>query len=709
MWQVFPPEREARAMDSRNLLLEIGTEEIPASFIPPALAALEERCRERLERARLSFGPVAVFGTPRRLCLVVSGVAARQPQREERLVGPPAKVAFGPDGSPTRAALGFARRHGVRVEDVRVEDTPRGPYAVVRKTILGRDAREVLKELLPELVSSIPFPKSMRWEGSGMRFARPIRWIVALYGDGVVPFRLADVSSGSRSFGHRFMAPSPVELKADSAAYLELLEERFVIPDPARRRGIILREAARAAAEAGGRLLEDEELLELNAFLTEYPTAVCGSFPRDFLRLPREVLVTAMKEHQKYFAVVDASGDLLPNFIAINNTRSPREELVKTGHERVLRARLSDAAFFFEEDTRRSLDAYVPELAGVVFHERLGTLLDKTRRIQALAGLLAGILAPEERETACRAALLCKADLLTEMVGEFPGLQGTMGRIYAGLSGEGPEVSRAIEEHYMPVRSGGALPSSVPGAICSIADKLDTICGTFAIGLRPSGTADPYGLRRSSLGILHILEDRSWGISLSSLISRAVGLLPEGLRSREDELVRDVVLFFERRFASDAASRGFQQDVIEAAIRAGFDDPVDCLMRIRALSALRGREEFEPLGLAFKRVMNILKGYEGGDVAPELLEQDEEKALWAAFRALAGKVDAILARGADEERYRQALSAMLSIKPHVDGFFDRVLVMAEDERLRNNRLGLLWQISRLFLRIGDLSAISAAG
>ncbi len=696
-------------MGRNDLLLEIGTEEIPASFVPKALSALKDLCQERLERSFLSFESASVLGTPRRLTLAVAGLADKQPDREEMQVGPPAKVAFGPDGSPTKAAKGFAKRHGVSVEGISVEDTERGPYAVIRKVIHGERTADLLKEIIPELIVSIPFPKTMRWEKTGFRFARPIRWIVALFGDEVIPFSIAGVQAGRETRGHRFMSPSPVKLEADSASYLSILEEKFVIPEPEKRRQIIVEEAKRAAESVGGEVLPDEDLLELNTYLTEYPSAVCGSFSPAFLDLPREVLITAMKEHQKYFAVVDKEGRLLPNFIAINNTLSPKVDLVKEGHERVLQARLSDAAFFFEEDRKQPLEAFVQELGGMVFHEKLGTLLDKTQRIQALAGSLADTFAPDQADTAKRAAHLCKADLLTEMVGEFPTLQGIMGRVYALLSGENPDVARAIEEHYLPVRSGGELPATEAGAICSIADKIDTICGTFAIGLKPSGTADPYGLRRSSLGILHILEDRAWSLSMTELIDEALDLLPEAVQMAKEDLCQEILQFFERRFVNDLTGRGFQQDVVEAAIKAGFDDPVDCLMRVRALSSVRNREEFEPLSVAFKRVMNILKDYDGGEVDPDLLEEKEEKALFKAFQSLKEKVEGILAEKDAVDRYERALVAMLSIKPFVDDFFDNVLVMAKDDKIRHNRLALLWQISRLFHRIGDLSAIVVAG
>ncbi|MCK4425641.1 MAG: glycine--tRNA ligase subunit beta, partial [Deltaproteobacteria bacterium] len=454
-----------------------------------------------------------------------------------------------------------------------------------------------------------------------------------------------------------------------------------------------------------GNILSDDELVDINTYLTEFPSAVCGSFDKRFLALPRDVLITCMREHQKYFAVVDYSGDLMPHFVAINNTRSPRPGLVCEGHERVLRARLSDAEFFFKEDLKRPLDAFVADLSGMIFHKRLGTVLDKIRRVKALAHYLAEQVAQDKVKEVERAAWLCKADLLTEMVGEFPSLQGIIGREYALLSGESREVANAIEEHYMPVRSGGELPGSLSGALLSIADKIDTICGTIAIGLKPSGTADPYGLRRLALGILHIVEERSLSLSLKALIAEALHQLENQLSEVSKELTTEVITFFKRRFSYDLTARGMDHDVVEAATRVEFDDVKDCILRVRALASVRSMPEFEPLSVAFKRVMNILKGFEGGAVNPLLLEAEQEKALYEVYLSVEEKVNVSL----ESRDYEQALVTLLSLKPQVDSFFDHVMVMTEDIDVRANRLALLWNIARLFLRIGDLSAIVVSG
>jgi glycyl-tRNA synthetase beta chain len=629
----------------------------------------------------------------------------RQPDREEIITGPPAKVAFLSDGKPTKAGEGFARSHGVSVDDLQVEDTEKGLYIVLRRIVPGRETIELLSKLLPLVIAAIPFPKTMRWGTEDLRFARPIRWLVALYGEDIVPFSLAGVETGFESRGHRFMAPEAIRVPSNPEGYVKALEGVFVLADPSVRRNRLLKEARNATASVSGNILSDDELVDINTYLTEFPSAVCGSFDKRFLALPRDVLITCMREHQKYFAVVDYKGDLMPHFVAINNTRSPRPGLVCEGHERVLRARLSDAEFFFKEDLKRPLDAFVADLSGMIFHKRLGTVLDKIYRVKALAHYLAKQIAQDKVEVVERAAWLCKADLLTEMVGEFPSLQGIIGREYALLSGESQEVANAIEEHYMPIRSGGELPESLPGALLSIADKMDTICGTIAIGLKPSGTADPYGLRRQALGILRIVEERSISLSLKALIAEASHRLENQLSEVSKELTTDVITFFKRRFSYNLTAGGMDHDVVEAATRVEFDDVKDCILRAKALAAVRSRPEFEPLSTAFKRIMNILKGFEGGAVNPSLLEAEEEKTLYEVYLSVEKRVVFSLER----RDYEQALVTLLSLKPQVDSFFDHVMVMTEDVDVKANRLALLWNIARLFLRIGDLSAIVVSG
>ncbi|HEX9080489.1 MAG TPA: glycine--tRNA ligase subunit beta, partial [Desulfuromonadaceae bacterium] len=486
-------------MSTKELFLEIGSEEIPAGFIPRAMAEMEAIITRELTNARLSFGEVKTLGTPRRLALVVKDIPAVQPDAEITATGPSKKAAFDADGKPTKAAEGFARGQGVDVSQLKVVTTEKGEYIAVTRQETGRPTHLILAEILPRLVTEIPFKKSMRWGDLDVRFARPIHWIVALFDGSVVPFSFGTVESGTISRGHRFMANTPFPVR-DFAHYLEECERHFVIPDPERRREIIRRETHRVAEAFGGRLLPDEGLLEEVTYLAEYPSAVAGAFPAEFLKVPKEVLITSMRSHQRYFSIVDGQGRLMPGFITINNTLTEDPQVVVKGNERVLRARLSDARFFFEEDRKVKLATRVESLKSVVYQQKLGTSYEKMERFRTLAEDLAGQLNPAVKDKVGEAAYLCKADLVSGMVGEFPEVQGIMGREYALLEGIDPAVASAIAEHYMPTQAGGELPASDIGALVSIADKLDTICGCFGVGLIPTGSADPYALRRSALG-----------------------------------------------------------------------------------------------------------------------------------------------------------------------------------------------------------------
>jgi len=691
-------------METRDLLFEIGTEELPARMVPMALKGMETNLSTGLQEAGLAFKALVCNGTPRRLMAHVAGLQTVQCDREEVVAGPPAKIAYDAQGRPTKAAAGFAKAQGVPIEALYVDETEKGPYLFVKRRILGRPAVEILKELLPRVITSIHLPKTMRWSGPELTFARPIRWLAAVFGEETIDFSLSCLRAGKTSRGHRFMANETFEVPSNLQEYRSRLRDRYVIVDQELRKQLIWEKAKVAAQAVQGMPIEDEELLELNTHLVEYPSVVCGGFSRDFLRLPMEVLITSMREHQKYFAVADAKGGLLPYFIAINNTESPKPALVQSGHERVLRARLTDAAFFFDEDLKKPLQDYVEGLKGVVFHQKLGTLFDKTRRIEAISQYLAQKITPELSQLCKRAAFLCKADLVTQMVGEFPTLQGIMGREYALRSGEPQEVAMAIAEHYMPIKSGGELPATLTGAIVSIADKIDTIVSMFAVGLQPTGAADPYALRRLGLGILHILMARNIFLSLSELIQAAAECLRDDrLSGLNDALNSEVLTFFQRRFVADCQGKGYRPEIIEAVVRAGFDDPLDAMMRIKALTAMRVSPDFAPLGLLFKRVMNILKGStHQGVLREELLTEPQERSLYNTYIALATDVSPLL----EQREYEQALKRLLLIKPQIDAFFDKVMVMVEDTDIKNNRLCLLQGIAALFLHIADMSVIS---
>jgi len=686
---------------AKDLFLEIGCEELPAGFIPKAMADLELLMKRELEGARLEYGEIVTLGTPRRLVLAVKALAERQPDAELTAMGPAKSVAYDAAGNPTKAAVGFARGQGVEVASLKLVTTEKGEYLSAVKSEIGRETSELLTEMLPRLLGALPFKKSMRWGDLETRFARPIHWIVSLFDGVVVPFGFGNIEAGSVSRGHRFMANTTFPVR-DLGHYLEECERHFVIPDPEKRKEIIRREIARVAKLAGGNVLQDEGLLEQVTFLVEYPSAVAGTFSPDFLAVPREVLITSMREHQRYFSMVDGAGKLLPGFITINNTLTEDPSVVVKGNERVLRARLSDARFFFEEDKKVPLSDRVEALKSIVYQTKLGTSYEKMERFRALAGFLAGELNPSVAEKVQSAATLCKADLVTGMVGEFPEVQGIMGREYALHGGEELEVANAIAEHYLPNQAGGALPASDIGAFVSLADKMDTICGCFSVGLIPTGSADPYALRRSALGIINIILEKKYRQQLGPFIKVSLNLLaPKSSRPRE-EVHRDVLEFFKVRFVNLLADR-FPGDVVDAVVAVCFDDLVEAYAKIAALSEFRKRDDFGPLAVAFKRVCNIVKDGVDTPVSAALFEDPAEGALHAALQSVSGEV----AQAVDSGDYLAALSGIATLKDGVDLFFEKVMVMAEDERVRGNRLALLTGVSRLFARVADFSRLSS--
>lgn len=687
-------------MSTKELFLEIGCEEIPAGFIPRATAEMEAIITKELALARLSFTEIKTLATPRRLALVVKGIPAVQPDAEITATGPSVKAAYDADGKPTKAAEGFARGQGVDVSALRTITTEKGEYLFVSQQVTGRPTHELLTELLPALVANIPFKKSMRWGDQDVRFARPIHWIVALFDGTVVPFSFGNINSGKLSRGHRFMANTAFPV-SDYAGYLTECERHFVIPNPEKRKEIIRRETHRVATAAGGHLLPDEELLEQVAYLVEYPSAVHGTFSPEFLKVPKEVLITSMRSHQRYFSIVDAGGGLLPGFITINNTLTDDPSVVIKGNERVLRARLSDARFFFEEDQKVRLDDRVESLKKVVYQQKLGTSYEKMERFRSLAEGLADQINPAVKSQTARAAWLCKADLVSGMVGEFPEVQGIMGREYAILEGEHADVATAIAEHYLPTQAGGDLPKSDIGAFVSIADKLDTICGCFGVGLIPTGAADPYALRRATLGIIAIILDKGYRLSLQALTDRALELLSAKLTRPKEQVAQDVLEFFRARVTNLLGS-SHAADAVEAAIAAGFDDLVDVRARIEALSTFKSHPDFEPLSVAFKRVGNIIKDGIDAPVDLSLFQDEAEASLYAAIQAAKSSADALILSGA----WLDALTRIATLRGPVDNFFDKVMVMAEDPLVRTNRLALLTIIARLFGKVADFSRIA---
>lgn len=684
---------------SKELLLEIGTEEIPSAFIPPALIRMKDLMEEGLRENRIAHGEIKTLGTPRRLVVLVSGVAEEQEERITQITGPPKRVGFDEHGKPTKAAVGFAKGQGVKLSDLELIEMEKGEYLCVRKGERGLDTNELLKKILPDFILSIPFPKSMRWSNCSIRFVRPIHWILALFGGEVIPFKLGDLNSSNISFGHRFMKPNSFKVE-NAASYLKKVKQAYVVVDPVERKDMIEKGIMDATKKMGGVILPDEELLELVTHSVEYPAIICGAFHEKFLRLPKDVLIASMREHQRYFAVVDEDGGLMPYFMAVSNIPVKGTGVV-TGHERVLAARLSDAQFFFEMDQKIPLEDRVEQLKGVIFHSELGTSYEKVKRVQALAVFLAEILFPEKISIIERAAQLCKADLTTEMVKEFPKLQGNMGKVYALLSGELEEVAHAIYEHYLPLRAGGELPSSHVGAIIGLADKMDTICGCFGVGLIPSGTADPYALRRQTLGIIHIIRDKGYTLSLSQIINKSLSLLRDNLKEIDRETASMVKEFFELRLYHQLVSEDYPYDVVESVLSIYSDDILDSIERIRALSRLRLEGNLEPLVIAFKRVANIAGKAEEGMVDPSLFEDPVESLLYKDYRTVNEHTERLF----QEKDYYSILLEFFKLKNPVDRYFEGVLVMTSDENIRNNRLALLGMIYRLFLQLADFSKI----
>ncbi|HIJ81728.1 MAG TPA: glycine--tRNA ligase subunit beta [Desulfuromonadales bacterium] len=685
---------------SKELFLEIGSEEIPAGFIPRAMTEMEVIITRELTAARLSFGQVKTLGTPRRLALLVKDIPAVQPDAEITATGPSVKAAYDANGNPTKAAEGFARAQGVDVSALKTVTTEKGEYLAVTRQETGRPSHLILAEILPKLVTEIPFKKSMRWGDLDVRFARPIHWIVALFDGSVVPFSFGNIQSGAVSRGHRFMANSTFPVR-DFAHYLEECERHFVIPDPVRRKDIIRKETHRVAEVAGGRLLPDEGLLEEVTYLAEYPSAVAGTFSPEFLKVPKEVLITSMRSHQRYFSIVDPEGKLLPGFITINNTLTEDPSVVVKGNERVLRARLSDARFFFEEDQKIKLETRVESLKSVVYQQKLGTSYEKMERFRALAKSLADFLNPAISSSVEQAAYLCKADLVSGMVGEFPEVQGIMGREYALLEGIDPAVANAIAEHYLPTQAGGELPASDIGAIVSICDKLDTICGCFGVGLIPTGSADPYALRRSAIGIINIILDKGYRISLSDGIDKALQLLGAKLTRPAAEVKSDVMEFFRGRFVTIMGDQ-YPTDVVEAAVSVGFIDLVDAAARIGALTEFTGHPDFDALAVAFKRIGNIIKEGVDAPVDPTLFRDPAEGGLYETFQSVKISVEGRISAG----DWLDALTEIATLRGPVDSFFDKVMVMADDEKVRTNRLALLTAMARMFGRIADFTRIA---
>jgi glycyl-tRNA synthetase beta chain len=681
--------------------LEIGCEEIPAGYIEPALEAMAMEMVRFLDENRIHHGAPFTTGTPRRLVLMIPEVAKHQEACSLEIIGPSKQVAYDEEGKPTKAAEGFARGQRVRLEDLRIKETSRGDYLCIVREEAGLPSKSLLEKTLPDYIARVPFPKSMRWGSLSVTFARPMHWIVALLGKETLDFAYGEVHSGDRSFGHRFMSPSWVRV-TDYESHRENLKKHFVIVALEERKKLIRDGIQEAARKAGGRILEDEELLDEVTQLVEYPQPLVGEFEEKYLELPPELLITVIKKHQRYFAVIDDKGGLLPCFVTVANTVPRDFRLVAAGNARVVRARLEDARFYYKEDQKARLEDRAAQLRTVVFHSKLGTSWEKTERFTVLARWLGEQVAPDCLDALSRAGFLCKADLVTGMVGEFPELQGVMGRAYARLQSEPEVVAQAIYEHYLPIRAGGPVPEGIEGSLLSIADKIDTIVGCFGVGLIPTGAADPFALRRQTLGIIRIILERPLRLSLSELVDQAIVNLAPKMTEPREMVKKGVLEFFLGRLNHLLASQeAYTQDVLDAALAVGVDDLVEAVARTKAMAAFKARADFESVAGAFKRVANIIKEPEGTPISTDLFQVAAEPSLFTALVDAEKVVERCLA----QSDYIGALEAVSRLRGFIDSFFDAVMVMDKDEAIRRNRLALLTRIYELFSRIADFKKI----
>jgi glycyl-tRNA synthetase beta chain len=728
--------KSVRPTGSAELLLEIGTEELPFEFIVPALMSLQEHAERLLSEARLSSGSIKTYGTPRRLVLVVEGLALHQAAVVKEAMGPSKAVAFDQAGQPTKAAMGFATGQGVSVESLEVRQTAKGDYLFAVKQDAGRPTKTVLMDLLPQLVARLSFPKAMKWNETGVRFARPVRWLVALFAGNVVPVETAGIKAGDRTYGHRVMGSGKSIAVRDFKTYSRGLERQGVLVDPECRRRAIEEQLDRLCEKAGVGLNADASLLDQAVYTTEWPCAIIGNFKPEYLAVPPEILITSMKEHQGFFSVRDKkSGKLAAHFIAVANNQLKDMSLIRAGNERVLAARLADAKFFFDEDRRIKLAERAKKLSGVTFHQKLGTMAQKQERISKLIGVLVEKIADSvghpiqvpDVSVCQRAANLCKADLLTGIVGEFPELQGIMGGEYAKHDGEPLAVSQAIREQYLPRSIEGELPNTVEGQVLSLADRLDSLAAFFHVGIVPTGSEDPYALRRHATAIVRILLEGAEEIllDLGQVVEKARKIVAEGA-IREAPLPmsaaqqRFVDFLFERVRHYGRTVCGLRDDVMKAVLgdvdRQSFELR-DLLERMKALQAMTGKPEFDPLIVGFKRAHRLVEKEKGKDwaespVDTQQFQHPSEGSLYGAIQERRTRMLQTLQQmraGQHGHAYDNAIDILVELKPAIDTFFEAVMVNTEDPVVRRNRLSLLKEVDDLFMSFADFSQIVVQG
>jgi glycyl-tRNA synthetase beta chain len=703
-----------------ELLLEIGCEEIPAGMIVKACAELKALLEKYFMANALmgegaAGGLIETFGAPRRLVAIAKNLRLKQEDVVREITGPPKAIAFDNVGEPTRAAMSFAEKQGMAVSKLTIIQTPKGEYLAAKQFVAGKPAAQILATILPQVIAEISWPRSMHWTGIGKaRFIRPVRWIVALLNGKIVPFSFADVAAGAHTEGHRFLGSSKIALNGPQD-YEAKLRKNFVLCRPEARRKKIDAEIRTITAKKSLRTHEDADLLEMVTYLNEYPSVIIGDFDPAYLSLPDEILLTVMRDHQKYFGVESKGGELAPHFLAVINLPGDAKGLVRAGHERVLRARFADAQFFWETDQKTRLADQLPKLTAVTYESRLGSYADKVERMRALARWLAeqwfsGGVSQADVAGSDRAAELAKCDLVTEMVREFTELQGIVGGLYARAQGESDEIAWAVYDHYKPVGLDDPLPRNLTGCAVALADKLDSLVAFFAVGAVPTGSSDPFALRRAAQGVVKIILERKLPMSLSAAISAAAkGLKEHAPKIEAADAVQKQVLAFllERAKFMLREKGGYAYDEINAAFAAGADDLVDAAERVAAVKAIRNMKNFAPLAASFKRIKNILEKSAGGSesahatVNAELLWEPAEKELYAAAQRIG---EASRAKKKNK-KYREALEAVSELRPAIDEFFDKVLVMVEDKNVRANRIALLANLLKEFSTVADFSEL----
>lgn len=683
-----------------SFILEIGTEDLPARFLPLAIKQLGENTKAILTENQIQFSKIKTYGTPRRLVVIGEGVPRMQDDRIKEVYGPSRKVAYDENGNPTKAAIGFANSHGINVENLVIKKKDKGEYIVAIIEEKGKEIQEILPEVFKRIVLSIHLPKSMRWGNGNIRFARPIRWLMAFLNDEIINFEIDGIKCGNLTRGHRFLSPAAFQIK-EIPTYKKLLANNYVIVDPEERKRIIIDRMDKILSSLDKKAVEDEELLETVINLVEYPVPVLATFPEKYLDLPKELLITVMKGHQKYFAVQGKDGMLSNYFVVISNTTKENSDTVKTGAERVIRARFEDAKFYYEEDSKKSLADRINDLRKVTFNERLGTLYEKTERIVKVAEFLADRTLPSSKDILLRAAWLAKTDLLTGVVREFPELQGVMGKYYALKNGETKEVANALEEQYLPAHSGGKLPESDIGSLLSISDKIDNIAGFFSIDLAPTGSEDPFALRRQALGILAIILNRTFEVTLNELVSKS--LEPFQNLQGSAEIKGKILKFFKNRLENILLEQGYSTDIVQSALPLSSDIYLNQLKnRLDSLKRFKEKNEYNDFLTAIKRISNILPEKVTLPSFNEILLKEESE------KMLAQKLDSItsiLKESLDLKDYDSAINILTSLTDYINSFFDNVLVMDKDDNIRLNRLSLLNEVWKKASEVTDFSKL----